>query len=195
MYLNLALITEKGYNLQEVFVMQLLKQNRSEDLEEYLAYYLSDPIIERFEKENILTSIKKKKKNDSGFSTIRLSKKGDKLLSEFTDTCLVEDQDIMVFDWVKNMYLGLGKEIGSETKCKNLISWFRRESGISKNNLVILIRDFVSDDDRMEYSKVMQYVFWKGENHFQTKPKLEDSKLWLYYEKYREVFDNKKFEE
>lgn len=183
MYLNIKLIHDKNFSLQEVFCMQLLKQNRNESLENYLALYFNDEIIEKFEKQGILDRVKKKKKSDSDFSTFRLSKKGANLLSDFTETYLVEDEDITVFLWLKNLYLRLDKEIGSETKCKNLISWFRRESGIAKNELITLCREFVSDEDRMEYSKVLQYVFWRGENHFQSKPKLEDSKLWLYYEK------------
>ena len=40
----------------------------------------------------------------------------------------------------------------------------------------------------MQYSKILEKAFWSSSNHFQTKPKLEDSKMWLYYEKYSEFF-------
>jgi hypothetical protein len=106
----------------------------------------------------------------------------------------VEEQDIIIFDWLKNHYNGLSKEIGSETKCKNNIAWFRMESGIEKNNLIELCRVFTGDENRMEYSHILEYTFYKPNNHFQTTKKLEDSKLWLYYEKHREFFD-KRFKE
>src|SRR5690606_12369435 len=175
----------KSYNLIEVLCMQILKQNKYENREEEIAMYFTDDIFEKFEKQGIITKVKKKRKSDSDFSILRLTSKGSKLLLEFTETYLVEEEDIIIFEWLKKLYLRLGKEIGSETKCKNLISWFRRESGIHKNELIILCKEFVSDEERIEYSKVLQYVFWRGENHFQTNPKLEDSKLWLYYEKHR----------
>lgn len=191
-YYNFNLAMQKHISPKDVILLQLIKQNKAEELSALIAMVMCDETLEALEGDDIVYYVKGTKKQTQ-FEKIRLTKKGDKLLSDISDTYKVEEQDIVVFDWLKNLYLQNDKEIGSETKCKNLIAWFRLESGISKNHLILLCKKFTSDEDRMEYSKVLQYVFWRGENHFQTKPKLEDSKLWLYYEKHRDYF-NREFE-
>lgn len=188
MYINFKLLKEKGLSVQELFTLQIIKQLKTEpERVDDLAMTLTDDFIEDMSKRSLITKIKGKKK-DLELSKYRLSSKGSKLLEDL-QTPLVTEADIIVFEWLRDLYLKSDKEIGSESKCRKLIAWFRSESGIDKNRLITLCKKFTDDEDRMEYSKVLQFVFWKPENHFQTSPKLEDSKLWLYYEKYREEFD------
>jgi len=188
MYINYSYAKSKDIQPQDIIVLQTIKQQRSEDLEEVLSGILDDERLGVFEKMGLITQIGGKK-GDSELSRLRLSKKGNTILLDIESYGILEE-DVTVFEWMKNYYLKAEKEIGSEKKCKELIAWFRSESQISKNELVHLCSRFVGDDSRMEYSKVLQYIFWKPENHFQTKPDLSQSKLWLYYEKYREQLDN-----
>lgn len=187
MYINTELIIEKGYIEDDCKVLQFIFQNRFKDESKAIIRNITDRQLDLFYEKELVKEIKSTKKQNQ-FQKMRLTSKGKKLLEDFQtwDTC---DNDLIVFNWLKNLYKKRGKEIGSEQKCKELIAWFRIESGIAENNLLHLCRTFVSDDDRMEYSNFLQYIFWKSENHFQTKPKLSESKLWLYYEKYREKFD------
>lgn len=187
MYFNTDLIKEKGYIIDDCKVLQLISQNRFLDESVSIAENITDRQLDLFYEKELVKEIKGTKKQNQ-FQKMRLTSKGKKLLEDFQTWNTIEN-DLIVFDWLKNLYKKRGKEIGSEQKCKELIAWFRVESGIAENSLLHLCRTFVSDDDRMEYSKVLQYIFWRSENHFQTKPKLSESKLWLYYEKYREKFD------
>lgn len=191
MYINVNLVVSRGLHILDVAILQLIKQNRNEDMSSFLEPTLSHIRLVSYTDLGLVDFVKPKNKKQSDLTLVRLSKKGTTWLNDFTDTYQVEEEDIIVFDWLKKLYLGIDKEVGSEIKCKNLIAWFRRESGISKNNLIELCKAFTSDENRMEYSKVLQFIFWRGENHFQTTPKLEDSKLWNYYEKHREFFENK----
>jgi hypothetical protein len=188
MYINTQLLESRGLTANSLIMLQLIKQNKTEDMSSIIELHgVPISILDL----GLVEFIKPKNKSQKESHTIRLSKKGSKWLNEFTETVLVSEEDVIVFDWLKNLYEGLGKEVGSHIKCKNLISWFRRESGISKNCLIELCKEFTSDDNRMEYSNILEYVFWRGANHFQTSPKLEDSKLWNYYEKRQDYFDNR----
>jgi hypothetical protein len=190
MYLNLALITDKEYNLTEVFVMQLLKQNRSEDLEEYLAYYLSDPIIERFEKENILTSIKKKKKSDSGFSVMRLSKKGLELLDLMeTPEITVGDEDMVKY--LCEMYLANEDEervIGNKKKVRIYCTVFRKRMNLTLHEMYYLCLQFLED---YKYTKKLQNIFFDENKHrYGTfEGNFEDSPLYQYLDQNREKIE------
>lgn len=187
MYINTKLIEEKGFIVDDCKVLQLIHQNKSNDESNSIANNISDRQLELFYEQKLVYEVKGTKKQTS-FHKIRLTSKGKKLLEDF-QLYEVLDEDIKVFEWMKALYLKADKEVGSERKCKELIAWFRVESQICRNELIYLCKTFVNDDTRMEYSKVLQYIFWKSENHFQTKPVLSQSKLWQYYEKYREKFD------
>lgn len=190
MYINFKYAVQKGITAGEILILQMCKQNKFEDTSENLEKLCTsdEKHLKKFEEKGFIFYVRGKK-GDTIWKNARLSKKGDELLENITDSFGVEEEDEIVFDWLKKKYLSLGKEIGSEKKCKTLIAWFRKETGINKNNLVTLCKEFVMDEERMEYSKVLQYVFWKSENVFQTKPSLESSKLWGYYSKNKEKFN------
>lgn len=187
MYINTKLITEKGYIEDDCKVLQLIHQNKANDESSAIAKNITDRQLELFYEQELVYDIKGIK-NQNIFEKMRLTTKGKRLLEDF-QLYEVLEEDIIVFDWMKDLYLKADKEIGSEQKCKELIAWFRTESQIIKNELIYLCKTFTADENRMEYSKVLQYIFWKPYNHFQTKPKLSESKLWQYYEKHREDFD------
>lgn len=186
-YINTKLISEKGYIEDDCKVLQLIHQNKSNDESKSIANNITDRQLELFYEQGLVYNIKGTKKQTT-FEKMRLTTKGKKLLEDFQLFDVLEE-DVKVFEWMKDLYLRADKEIGSEQKCKELIAWFRVESQICRNELIHLCKTFVNDESRMEYSKVLQYIFWKSESHFQTKPVLSQSKLWQYYEKYRESFD------
>ena len=187
MHINLKLAKAKDIHLSKIISLQLLKQAKTSDVSEELENYCGAGGLQQLIEEGFVDLIKSKK-NTTLFHLARLSKKGAALLNDL-QTYNVEEEDILVFDWMKSLYLNLEKEIGSEKKTKELIAWFRTASGISKNSLILLLKTFVEDPERIEYSKLLQYVFWVPSHRYQKEPALEDSKLWLYYEKYKEKFD------
>lgn len=189
MYINSKLLRSRGLFLNDLIVLQLIKQNKNEDRSEDIRELLHEELKMRFLSYGLIDFVKAKNKSQDFSHTVRTTTKGNVWLEDITNTVKVEEQDIIIFDWLKRHYDSLGKDIGSETKCKNNIAWFRTESGIEKNNLIVLCQAFTGDESRMEYSHILEYIFYKPTNHFQTTKKLEDSKLWLYYEKRRDYFD------
>lgn len=189
-YININLVHEKGYNLKEVNVMQLLKQNRSEDMERFLVMYFNDDILEKFDREGIIDKVKKKKKADSDFSIMRLSKKGDNLLEDFQTPEILEE-DLTIYSWLSNIYQKTDREIGNKRKTKMWIACFRANSQISRNKLAFLCQHFLDDESQMEYSKKLEFLFFKPSNLFTTKFDLDQSRLYQHYVKYEDFFLNK----
>lgn len=186
-YFNTELAKSRELHPLDIFVLQILHQNKSDDMSEDLNLLMDDDMIKRLYEANLVQMIKGTKKMNE-FQKLRLSKKGKKWLSDF-QTYKVVENDYKLFDVLKQIYLKEEKEIGSEKKTLELIAWFRLETGFSHKAIWLIAKKFVEDEQRMEYSKVLEYAFWKSTNHFQTQPKLEDSKMFSYYEKYKDYFD------
>ena len=83
--------------------------------------------------------------------------------------------------------------IGNRKKTKLYIALFRVNSQISKNKLAHLIYTFITDEKEMEYSQKLEYLFFKPSHMYQSKFDIEQSRLYQYYLKHKEVFD-KQFE-
>jgi hypothetical protein len=186
-YFNLKLIEQRKIHPVDAFLLQLIHQNRAEDASEAIALCMDDESLQRLYAFGLITMIKGTKKMNE-FQKLRLTKKGKKWYRDFQSYQTVEN-DFKLFETLKEIYLAEEKEIGSEKKTLSLIAWFRVETGFSHKEIWLIAKKFVQDEERMEYSKMLEKVFWSSTNHFQTQPKLEDSKLYLYYEKYKQQFD------
>lgn len=187
-YFNTELAKSRQLHPLDIFILQIIHQNKSNDMSEDLVLLMEEENMKRLQEFGLMTLIKGTKKMNE-FQRLRLSKKGSKWLKDFQSYDVVEN-DIKVFDTLKKIYADEGKEVGSEKKTKELIAWFRNETGFNHRQIWLIAKKFVNDEDRMEYSKVLEYAFWKSTNHFQVNPKLEDSKMYSYYEKHKEWFDN-----
>jgi len=190
-YFNTKLAKSRELHPIDIYILQLIHQNKSDDMSEDLVLTMDDDSMKRLNAFELMDMIKgSKKMND--FQKLRLTKKGKKWLTDFQTYSIVEN-DIKLFDTLKEIYIDEAKEIGSEKKTKELIAWFRNETGFTHREIWFLAKDYVLDAEKMKYSHVLQYVFWKKENNFQTKPNLSSSKLWLFYEGKKDYF-NKKFQ-
>jgi len=190
-YFNTKLAKSRELHPIDIYILQLIHQNKSDDMSEDLILIMDDDSLKRLNAFELMDMIKgSKKMND--FQKLRLTKKGKKWLTDFQTYSIVEN-DIKLFDTLKEIYIDEAKEIGSEKKTKELIAWFRNETGFTHREIWFLAKDYVLDAEKMKYSHVLQYVFWKKENNFQTKPNLSSSKLWLFYEGKKDYF-NKKFQ-
>lgn len=190
-YFNTELAKSRELHPLDVFILQIIHQNKSNDMSEDLVLLMDEENIQRLYAFDLIHMIKGTKKM-TDFQKLRLSKKGSKWLKDFQTYDVVEN-DIKLFTALKEVYLNAEKEIGSEKKTKELIAWFRNETGWNHKQIWIVAKAFVRDEHRMEFSKVLEYAFWKSTNHFQVVPKLEDSKMYSYYEKFKPTFD-KEFE-
>ena len=178
MYINYKYLKESDLGWMDVLVLQLVKQGDGVLLDKEQYELLLD--------EGYLTLIKGKK-NETEAQKLRLSDKGKDFLNELEEAESTEE-DKIVLEWLCDIYKKLGKEIGSKKKTLSYIKDFRVKSGIDKNRLINLCSTFVGDDNQMEYSNILQNVFFKPTNVYNTRFNLEDSRLWKYYLKYEEAF-------
>jgi len=192
MYINFKMLESKGLSYTDLVLLQAAKQNRTEELSSVIEKF-SDMDIEPLIKEGYLTRVKKGKKKDSEASKLRLTKKGTTILEVF-ETPEVTEEDLLLYEWMADVYVNLKKEIGNKKKTKMYIALFRVHSGIEKNCLATLLDMFVKDEDNMEYNHKLEYAFFKPATVYQVKFELEQSRLYQYYLNYKSFFDNK-FEE
>lgn len=191
MYLNVKMIEARGLSLDLVIILQLCKQNKFEDMSNQIESRGSLDLPWLFE-HNLIEHVKAKKKSDTEYHTVRLSKKGQTYLDD-VETPEITEEDIKIFEWLSNAYKNAGKEVGNRKKGLIWLSNFRVESGINRNWLVTLCSHFLKDDQQQQYSQKLQYVFWKPSNMYAVKFQLEESKLWQYYLANQDHFDNRVF--
>ena len=188
-YINFNLLTEKGYDYIDALVLQMCKQMKFEDISQHLMA-LSNYEVEfllRYEDIGLVTFIKGSPK-DNMFQKARLTKEGQKLLDSL-EVASITEEDEKIWDWLAAYYKKIGKQVGNTKKGKRYLAQFRLDSGINRNKLVYLCKSFIDDESRMEYSIVLEYVFFKPFNVYSTRFSLEDSKLWKYYLEHKDTFD------
>lgn len=186
MYVNFNLLSSYKLIPEDVISLQAIFQNKTEDNEHLLESICN---LKKFENLGLVKFINGTKKS-SKFKLVRLSDKGSKILEEIQIPEINED-DLNIFSWLEAIYKKEGKEIGNAKKTKSLISQFRVNSGIERNHLAYLCKIFISDEKEMEYSQRLEYLFWKPSNLFQTKFDINQSRLYSYYLKRKEQFDEK----
>lgn len=165
-YLNFKL-----YKLEPQDLYYLLSLKQVEGI------IIPEDTLLRFSEQELIKSIKGKK-GDSEDSKLRLSDKGKQLLVDLGEAPVLEE-DEKIFNWLKNHYVKLGKDIGNGAKTKRHIRDFRLKSGIEKNNLLRLVLAFLKENE--ERSNKLEYVFYYPKTAFATRFDLEESWLWGFY--------------
>jgi hypothetical protein len=184
-YINTKILKQHNLNLQQVSLLQILHQNKTEDMSELLESYNGD--LDVLNEKGLLSEVKAKSKQESVYKRLRLSKKGSELLNNLSIVDIDEDS-LKIYDWIAEIYKQSGKELGNQKKTKQFIAQFSKESGIHKNSLAFLIQSFVNDESQFEWSKVLQYLFFKGDSVFAIRFDLHSSKLYQYYLKNENYF-------
>lgn len=186
-YINYEILAHKNLSLHELSVLQLIKQNRIEPLSEKIKFEVSNTqIIEKFSNLGYIEWIKGSVKDDE-FTKIRATKKGTDILEDI-GTPEVNTDDLKLYEWLEKVYRSLGKEVGNKRKCKNFIAQFRANSGICRNELAFLCHTFINDEKEIEFSQKLEFLFFKGANLFSVRFDIYQSRLYQYYEKNREYF-------
>lgn len=186
-YINFALAKSKGLTLCEIVLLQMISQNKYEDHSATIEKFPDE--IAKFTTQKFVDYIKGNAKDSEAFK-IRLSPKGSKILEEI-QIAEVTNDDLDVYEWLEKKYKEQGKEIGNAKKTKALIAQFRTHSGITRNHLVYLCKVFMNDEHEMEFSKRLEYLFWKKDHMYQTKFDINQSRLFQYYLMRKEAFDAK----
>lgn len=179
---NIEFIEKKGLEAYDVFVMELISQGSSQDMTEPLLMYLNDKCLQRLLTLDIITTVKKKRKADHDFKVIRLNKKGKGILLDARKIGYTAE-DGALFDHISLMYEQFEKPLGNPEKVKELLGWFRTESGYTRRQIFKAIRLYLKvqdEDNKGKYISSLENLLWKSDNVFSTKWKLSDSKLYQF---------------
>lgn len=190
MYINFQLAKDKGLSPTDVANLQLISQNKTDSLWEIITETVSLQTLDLYQNLGYITLVKAKNKADTIQNRVRLSTKGSELLEDL-QVPEVNSEDLMLYDWLESTYKKEDKEIGNRKKTKLYIALFRAHSGIDRNKLALLCKTFMNDSSQFEWSKRLEFLFFKPGNVFSVKFDLEQSKLYQYYLKHKEHFDNK----
>lgn len=189
-YINVNMLAKYELSMNDYLLLQFARQQKSEDLSTIIEEVVNNGAsLENLVLKEYIYSVKGLKK-DSSNRKLRTTPKGNKVLEDI-HTVGIEDQDVVVWDWLATTYKKEGKSLGNKNKGKFFLAQFRAQSGLEKNDLVILCEAFIADDSNMEYSHRLDYVFFKPPNVFTTRFDLEQSRLWHYYNKHKESIDNR----
>jgi hypothetical protein len=190
MYINFEIAKKRGLSPTDVVNLQLISQNKTEKLEEIITDNIPLSVLNWYQELEYVTLVKAKNKSDSIQNRIRLSSKGNDLLEDL-QVPQINDDDLQLYEWLERTYQKEGKELGNRKKTKLYIALFRVNSGIDRNKLALLCKAFMNDSSQFEWSKRLEFLFFKPGNVFSVKFDLEQSKLYQYYIKHKEHFDNK----
>lgn len=190
MYLNHKTILKKGLSANDILLFDCINQQTSDNnMEEYIRHYLeSDRDIEILEEKEYTKEIKGTTKQ-SLLHKLRLTKKGKDLLKQIQEAD-VDEFALQLRDWVVDLY----KKQDKKTKNKKRLAWqiaqFEANVGVTKNHLAYLIQQFILDSDNMEYNHISNYMFEDPKNLYFKGFRKEDSRLYHYYIKRQEYFNN-----
>lgn len=187
MYINFKLLNSRELTPLDFMFLCAVKGNKTEDNSGVIEYHFKD-VLERFRDTNIITFVKSKNKAQNDYNTVRLTSLGNEWIDDLTTSGIIED-DIQLFNWLDGVYKSMGKEAGNKRKCKNFIAQFRANSGICRNHLAFLCKVFIDDESQMEFSNKLEFLFFKGANLFSTKFDIFQSRLFQYYEKRKDYFE------
>ena len=190
MYINFEISKKRGLSPTDVVNLQLISQNKTEKLEGVIFDNIPLRILHSYQEQELVTLVKAKNKSDSIQNRVRLSPKGHDLLEDL-QVPEINDDDLMLYSWLEAIYKKEGKELGNRKKTKLYVALFRSHSGIDRNKLALLCKTFMNDTSQFEWSKRLEFLFFKPGNVFSVKFDLEQSKLYQYYIKHKEHFDNK----
>ena len=188
MYINFKLAASKGLSLSHISLLQAIYQNRNEDLSLILREDTASHEIPHLDEQGYITYIKAKTKHAPRYSNVRLSSKGKEMLNNL-EVPEIDDNDLRIYEWLAAIYKATEREIGNTKKTKGYIAMFRVHSGIEQNCLAYLCRRFIDDESQFEWSKRLEYLFWKPSNIFAVRFDINQSRLYQYYEKHKEEFD------
>lgn len=190
MYINTKLLKSRNLSLNEFAVLSLLRQNKFENNVDLLEKECNIDVLKKFEDLNLIEQVKRKNNAQNELELIRTTKKGNEWLDDIGTAEVCEDS-LKIYNWIAEIYKQSGKDLGNQKKTKQFVAQFSKESTIQKNSLAFLIQSFVNDESHFDWSKVLQYLFFKGDSVFSVRFDLHSSKLYQYYLKNKEFFDNK----
>ena len=187
MYINTTILKSKNLSLQEFSVLCLIRQQKFENNTEILEYELNTEVLEKFKDLGLVEYVSRKNKAQKELDLIRTSKKANDWIDDINTADVCEDT-LKIYNWVENIYLSTNREIGNKKRTKQFIAQFSKESSITRNHLAYLIQSFINTESEFDWSKKLQFLFFKGESLFSVRFDLHSSRLYQFYLKQENYF-------
>ena len=187
MYINTTILKSKNLSLQEFSVLCLIRQQKFENNTEILEYELNTEVLEKFKDLGLVEYVSRKNKAQKELDLIRTSKKANDWIDDINTADVCEDI-LKIYNWVENIYLSTNREIGNKKRTKQFIAQFSKESSITRNHLAYLIQSFINTESEFDWSKKLQFLFFKGESLFSVRFDLHSSRLYQFYLKQENYF-------
>ena len=187
MYINTTILKSKNLSLQEFSVLCLIRQQKFENNTEILEYELNTEVLEKFKDLGLVEYVSRKNKAQKELDLIRTSKKANDWIDDINTADVCEDS-LKIYNWVENIYLSTNREIGNKKRTKQFIAQFSKESSITRNHLAYLIQSFINTESEFDWSKKLQFLFFKGESLFSVRFDLHSSRLYQFYLKQENYF-------
>lgn len=190
MYINFKLAHERGFKTSQIIALQMIKQNKFEDLSYEIEEYI-DIDLQWFEDNKFVEYIKAKNKKQNKFELIRLSKKGAEVLDSM-ETPFTTNSDLVMSDYLCQMYLSSddeGRTIGNVKLVRIYCAQFRQLMGLSLHEMYWLCHLFIQNQ---KYTKVLENIFFvKKDNPYgKFKDNIESSKLYQFYNDNKQDVEN-----
>lgn len=187
MYINTTILKSKNLSLQEFSVLCLIRQQKFENNTEILESEVNGDILGKFTALGLVEYVSRKNKAQKELDLIRTSKKGNEWVDDINTADVCEDT-LKIYNWVENIYLSTNREIGNKKRTKQFIAQFSKESTITRNHLAFLIQSFINTESEFDWSKKLQFLFFKGESLFSIRFDLHSSRLYQFYLKQENYF-------
>lgn len=182
MAINVKYLMTIGLEPYDLMTMELISQNASEDMVESMVMYLDEEHLKRLMALDLLEYVKSKKKSDHDFKRLRLNKRGREILRDARKADYTKE-DGELFEYLSKIYGSMEKPLGNSEKVKELLAWFRVETGYSRRQIYKAIKLYVSikqDTNDVKYISSLENLLWKPRSVFSTKWALADSKLYQF---------------
>lgn len=187
MYINTTILKSKNLSLQEFSVLCLIRQQKFENNTKILESEVNGDILGKFQTLGLVEYVSRKNKAQKELDLIRTSKKGNEWIDDINTADVCEDT-LKIYNWVENIYLSTNREIGNKKRTKQFIAQFSKESSITRNHLAFLIQSFINTESEFDWSKKLQFLFFKGESLFSVRFDLHSSRLYQFYLKQENYF-------
>lgn len=183
MYVNFQLLREKKLKIKTITDLTAIRQNKLEDLSEYLSSELNMDDLRVLGELGYITYIKAKNKSQNAYHLVRITEKAQKLLDDISIP-LISNGDLEMLDYLINMYSNhedSERTIGNKKKIAKYISIMRNTLGLTLHQFYYLSEYFLSE---YPYTKVLEYVFFNSNKNRYGKfeHNMEDSPLYQFYD-------------
>jgi len=182
-YINYEVMTSKHLSLYELGVLQLIKQNRIEDLSTEIEFSVSDTeIIKKWSEVGYIEVIKGKK-DQSLYQKLRTTKLGNDILDD-VGTPEVTEGDLKMRDYLITMYLDHEDEervIGNKKLIGIYISIMTKHLNLNLHEFYYLCELFL---EHHKFTKKLENIFFdKNKNRYKEfKNNIEESPLFQFYD-------------